>query len=124
VLTPSLFGLEQWHELPAASSLCGACEEVCPVRIEIPKLLVELRKQSTDHMSRGIRIGISWYSRIATRPRLFRAVTRAGGWMGRLLGREGWMRRIPWVLRGWTDKRELPAPAPRTFHDWWSDRET
>jgi len=124
VLTPSLFGLEQWHELPAASSLCGACEEVCPVRIEIPKLLVELRKQSTDHMSRGIRIGISWYSRIATRPRLFRAVTRAGGWMGRLLGREGWMRWTPWLVRGWTDKRELPAPAPQTFHDWWSDRET
>jgi L-lactate dehydrogenase complex protein LldF len=124
VLTPSLFGLEQWHELPAASSLCGACEEVCPVRIEIPKLLVELRKQSTGHMPRGVRTGIAWYTRIATRPRLFRAVTRFLGWIGRLLGRNGWMRRMPWVLRAWTEERALPAPASRTFHDWWRNRET
>jgi len=124
VLTPSLFGLEQWHELPAASSLCGACEEVCPVRIEIPKLLVELRKQSTGHMPRGVRTGIAWYSRIATRPRLFRAVTRFAARVGRLLGRDGWMRPLPWVLRAWTEERALPAPASRTFHDWWRNRET
>lgn len=122
VLTPSLFGLEQWHELPAASSLCGACEEACPVRIDIPKLLVELRQQSTDHMPWGIRQGIVWYARISTRPRLFRFVTRAGGLVGRLLGRGGWLRRIPGVLRSWSDKREMPAPAPQTFNDWWRKR--
>lgn len=124
VLTPSLFGLEQWHELPAASTLCGACEEVCPVRIDIPKLLVELRQQSTDRMPWGIRNGIAWYTRIATRPRLFRFVARAAGLVGRLLGRGGWLRRIPGVLRSWNDKREMPAPAPQTFNDWWRERGT
>ena len=122
VVTPSLFGLEQWHELPAASSLCGACEEACPVRIEIPKLLVELRKESTDHMAWGLRTGIVWYARISTRPALFRFVTRLGGLAGRVLGKGGWLRRIPWVLTAWTDKRELPAPAPQTFSDWWRKR--
>ncbi len=122
VVTPSLFGLEQWNELPAASSLCGACEEVCPVRIQIPKLLVELRKQSTDHTPWALRTGIVWYARISTRPVLFRFVTRMGGLVGRVLGRKGWLRRIPWVLTGWTDKRELPAPAPETFNDWWRER--
>jgi L-lactate dehydrogenase complex protein LldF len=122
VVTPSLFGLEQWHDLPAASSLCGACEEVCPVRIQIPKLLVELRNQTTEHMSWGLRHGIIWYARISTRPTLFRFVTRMGGLVGRVLGRDGWLRRIPFVLKGWTEERELPAPAPETFNDWWRKR--
>lgn len=122
VLTPSLFGLEQWHDLPAASSLCGACEEACPVRIEIPKLLVELRQQSTDYMPRGLSMGIVWYARLSTRPAAFRFVTRVGGLVGRILGRDGRLPRIPWVLRGWTDERELPAPAPETFNDWWRKR--
>jgi L-lactate dehydrogenase complex protein LldF len=122
VLTPSLMGLERWHELPAASSLCGACKEACPVHIDIPKLLVNLRKQSTSHMSRGIRTGIAWYTYIATRPLLFRVVTRGGGLIGRVLGRDGWLRRIPGVLRSWSAKREIPAPAPQTFNDWWRKR--
>jgi L-lactate dehydrogenase complex protein LldF len=115
-------GLEHWHELPAASSLCGACKEVCPVHIDIPKLLVDLRKQSTTHMSRGIRMSVGWYSRIATRPLLFRFVMRGGGLLGRIFGRDGWLRRIPGVLRSWSDKREMPAPAPQTFNDWWRKR--
>lgn len=124
VLTPSLMGLEDWHDLPAASSLCGACTEVCPVRIDIPSLLVDLRRQSTDHMPWGIRTGIAWYARIATRPRLFRFVARAGGLVGRVLGRDGWLRRIPGLLRSWSAKREMPAPAPQTFSDWWRQRGT
>ncbi len=123
VLTPSLFGLEDWHELPSASSLCGACTEACPVRIDIPKLLVELRNQSTSYMPVGIRWGIAWYARIATRPLLFRFVTRVGGLVGRVLGRDGWLRRVPGVLRSWSAKREMPAPAPETFNDWWRKRE-
>ncbi len=123
VLTPSLLGIEQWHELPATSSLCGACEEACPVRIDIPKLLVKLRNQSTSHMPRGIRWGIAAYAAAATRPKLFRFVTRVGGLVGRVLGRDGWLRRIPGVLRSWSAKREMPAPASQTFNDWWRKRE-
>lgn len=122
VLTPSLLGLEEWHELPSASSLCGACKEACPVRIDIPKLLVDLRRQSTGYTPRGLRMGIIWYARLTTRPILFRFVERLGAWGGRVLGRGGWLRRIPWVLSAWTAARELPAPAPETFGDWWRKR--
>lgn len=122
VLTPSLFGLEDWHELPATSSLCGACLEVCPVRIDIPKLLVELRNQSTGHTSRGLRFGLRLFAWLAVRPRFFRLVMRSAGRVGRLWSRDGWMRPIPFFLRTWTDKRDLPAPAPQTFSDWWRRR--
>jgi L-lactate dehydrogenase complex protein LldF len=121
VLTPSLFGLEEWHELPATSSLCGACLEVCPVRIDIPKLLVELRRRSTGQMPTGIKRGLAAYAWITTRPRVYRLVTRMAAWFGRVWSRDGWLRRVP-VLRGWTEERELPAPAAETFHDWWRKR--
>jgi L-lactate dehydrogenase complex protein LldF len=121
VLTPSLFGLEEWHELPATSSLCGACQEVCPVRIDIPSLLVELRRRSTGTVPAGVRRGLAAYAGVTTRPWLFRLVTRLATWVGKLWSRDGWMRRVP-VLRGWTEERDLPAPAPETFHDWWRKR--
>ncbi len=124
VITPSLYGLEHWHELPSVSSLCGACEEACPVRIDIPKLLVDLRRQSTGHMPRSIRLSLSAYARVSTRPSLFRLAARLGAVFGRVWSREGWLRRLPLILRGWTQERELPAPAPQTFSDWWRKRGT
>lgn len=124
VVTPSLMGLEQWHDLPAASSLCGACEEACPVRIDIPGLLVELRQQSTRYTSWSIRTAISLYARAATRPRLYRLGARIAAIVGRVVGRGGWMRRVPGLLRSWTRRRDLPAPAPQTFSDWWVNRGT
>lgn len=123
VLTPSLYGLEEWHELPATSSLCGACLEVCPVRIDIPDLLVELRRESINQAQPSIRRGVAAYAWVTTRPRMFRAMTRLAAIVGRVLSRNGWMRRIP-VLKGWTASRELPAPAGETFHDWWRKRGT
>jgi len=124
VITPSLFGLEEWHELPAASSLCGACKEVCPVRIDIPKLLVELRRQSTDEMQPSIRRGLAVFAWLSTKPRLYRLATRVAALFGRMWSRDGWLRRIPFALRGWTGERDLPAPAKQTFSDWWRNRGT
>jgi L-lactate dehydrogenase complex protein LldF len=124
VLTPSLYGLEHWHELPATSSLCGACQEVCPVRIDLPKLLVELRRQSSHKMPRSIRTGLRGYAWLTTHPFLFRLVTRTAGWLARLWSHDGWMRRVPFLLRGWSHSRDAPAPAPQTFSDWWRNRGT
>ena len=124
VLTPSLLGLEKWHDLATASSLCGACKDACPVRIDLPRLLVELRQETTRHLPGGIRIGIALFTRLATRPRLFHFVTRMISRGGRLLGRAGWMRRFPGILRSWTRDRDLPAPAAQTFHEWWVKRGT
>jgi L-lactate dehydrogenase complex protein LldF len=121
VLTPSLFGLEQWHDLADASSLCGACQEACPVRIDIPKLLVELRKESTGRAKPGLRRGLAAFAWVTTHPRVYRLVTRLGGWFGRVWGRSGWLRWVP-VLKGWTASRDLPAPAQLTFQDWWRRR--
>ncbi len=123
VVAPSLFGLEEWHDLASTSSLCGACEEVCPVRIEIPKLLVEIRKQSAPQAPRSIRWGLAAYAAATTRPALYRVLTRIAALAGRVLGRGGWMPRIPRVLAGWTEHRDLPAPAEQTFADWWGKRE-
>ncbi len=122
VLTPSLYGLEEWHELPSTSSLCGACQEVCPVRIDIPKLLVELRQQSTGHMPRSIRTGLAVFAWVSTRPRLYRTVARFTALVGRLWSRDGWLRRTPLLLRGWRTDRAVPAPASETFNDWWRKR--
>ncbi|MDJ0954385.1 MAG: LutB/LldF family L-lactate oxidation iron-sulfur protein [Acidimicrobiia bacterium] len=122
VLTPSLYGLEEWHELPATSSLCGACQEVCPVRIDIPKLLVELRQQSTGHMPRSIRVGLAGFAWVSTRPRLYRTLTRFVAFFGRWWSKDGWLRHVPFLLRGWRIDRDVPAPAPETFNDWWRKR--
>jgi L-lactate dehydrogenase complex protein LldF len=122
VLTPSLMGLEEWHELPSASSLCGACKDACPVRIDIPRLLVDLRQQTTRHMPWSIRVGISLFTRLATRPRLFRPATRMASLVGQVAGRGGWMPRIPGLLRSWSRTRDVPAPAAETFSEWWVKR--
>jgi L-lactate dehydrogenase complex protein LldF len=123
VITPSLFGLAEWHELPDVSSLCGACTEACPVRIDIPDLLVKLRRQTTEYTPRSMRIGLSAFAWASTRPRVFRLASRVAAFFGRVWGHDGWLRSIPWVLRSWTKERELPAPAPQTFSDWWRNRE-
>jgi L-lactate dehydrogenase complex protein LldF len=93
VLTPALFGLPAWRELPYASSLCGACRDVCPLRIDIPRLLLALR---------------------ATRPRLFRLAEGVGRALSRLAPR-GFFRHLPPPLSRWTAERDFPAFAPRPF---------
>jgi L-lactate dehydrogenase complex protein LldF len=114
VLTPALEGLERWSELPQASTLCGACAEVCPVRIQIPRLLLKLRRQAAQSgkMPRWMRFGMRLYRGSAVHPRIFRLsifaariVTRAFG------GQEGWLKSAPPPLSGWTDYRDFPPFA-------------
>ena len=79
VLTPALQGLGAFGELPQASSLCGACREVCPVRIDIPRMLLALRRRSVQEIGAPawIRYGMRAYAAAATRPALFRFAVRA-----------------------------------------------
>ena len=93
------------------------------MRIQIPKLLVELRNQTTAYTPRTIRFGLAGYAWLTTRPRIFRFATRGAALFGRIWGRDGWLRKIPFFLTGWTKKREMPAPAGETFSDWWRKRE-
>lgn len=129
ILTPQFLGLGHEPELPFASSLCGACAEVCPVKIDIPKILLELRsevkKGGRGHRrdaSKLEKIGFLVWSWLMRHPRLFelagtvaRAVLPAGG-------EGGWLRRLPGPWRAWTAWRDLPPPASKSFRQLWRAR--
>jgi L-lactate dehydrogenase complex protein LldF len=124
VLTPALRGLGPFGELPHASSLCGACREICPVRIDIPRMLLALRAQGMRER-RGpawIRFGLAMYARLAKHPRLFRAAARLGRRLLALRAHDGWIRAMPGPLAGWTAHREFPLPAAKSFQELWRER--
>ena len=121
VVTPGLLGMEPWWELPYASTLCGACEEVCPIRIQIPSMLLHLRQRAASEgkLPGWLEKGMARYSRTATSPEKWR---RAKKWASRLtapISSRGWIRRIPGPGRGWTDYRDFPRPAKESFAEWW-----
>jgi L-lactate dehydrogenase complex protein LldF len=117
VLTPALGGVAAWSELPHASSLCGACREVCPVRIDIPRMLLELRNEGhkAGKTPLWLRFGLRAYRIASTRPRLFRLAIAASRFATRALARAGWLRRLPPPLSGWTACRDFPAFARQSF---------
>jgi L-lactate dehydrogenase complex protein LldF len=121
VITPVLDGLGPWGDLPYASTLCGACRDVCPVRIDIPRVLLELRRRSMDggHAYAWVRPGLTAYAAAATRPWLWRLVLGAAGVVGRLVGRDRVIGRLPFHAAGWTRHRTIRAPAAESFHAWW-----
>lgn len=121
IVTPGLQGMDPWWDLPFASTLCGACEEICPVRIQIPSMLLQLREQaaSEERLPGWLEAGMKSYTRAATSPSRW---ARAKKWASRLsapLSSRGWLRRIPGPGRGWTRYRDLPRPAKESFGEWW-----
>jgi L-lactate dehydrogenase complex protein LldF len=119
VLTPALAGGESAGELPQASSLCGACRDVCPVRIDLPALLLRLRYEAAraGRSPRWLRFGMSLFRFAALRPSVFRGTVRLGRLALRVLERRGgWVRRLPPPLSGWTEHRDFPVFAARPFH--------
>jgi len=124
VLGPALFGLEKAANLPNASTFCGRCESVCPMRIPLPKLLRHWREKEFE---RGLspatqRWGLGLWAFFARHPALYRAATRLGiAALGRLGRKKGRFRSLP-LAGGWTKHRDLPAPAGRTFIDQIRDR--
>jgi L-lactate dehydrogenase complex protein LldF len=117
VLTPALKGVAEWHDLAEASSLCGACREVCPVRIDIPRMLLATRARSfaQGHSAAWTVPALRAYRFAATRPALFRLAAAVARFVSRLGARDGWVSSAPWPLSGWTRSRLLPALAPRSF---------
>jgi L-lactate dehydrogenase complex protein LldF len=109
VLTTGLRGLGEWSELPQASSLCGACREVCPVRIDIPRMLLALRDRSTKEgeTPSWVTAGLWLLRYVAERPRLFRTAQRAARLASRAVARDGWIRYVPGHLARWTDHRDF-----------------
>jgi len=124
IVTPGLRGLDRHAELPGASTLCGACRDVCPVRLDIPRMLLALRQRVVEETSQPLelRVGIKTFARIATRPRLYRAVTKLARRVLRRRATNGWITRAPGLAAGWTRSRDLKAPAEQTFEERWRAR--
>ncbi|MEE8333392.1 MAG: LutB/LldF family L-lactate oxidation iron-sulfur protein [Alphaproteobacteria bacterium] len=125
ILTPGLLGPGAAHHLPHASSLCGRCEEVCPVRIPLPALLRRLREDgfADATVPAAGRRWVRLWARIARRPRLYRLLARVGIDLLTLLsGRRGRLPRLPFIA-AWTRARDLPSPEGGTFIDQWKIRE-
>jgi L-lactate dehydrogenase complex protein LldF len=127
VLTPLLQpDFPDHHLLAQASSLCGACQEVCPVRIAIPELLLRLRadavREGKTHPAE--RAAIQSYAVTMKNPALYRAGGALARLGSRLLGRKGRIRRLPPPLHLWTRERDFPQPhGPQSFGEWWEERE-
>ena len=124
VLTPQFVGIENAYPLPNASSFCGRCEEVCPVRIPLPNLMRHWREDQFNRqlVPPTVRFGLRAWGFFAKRPALYRFATgivmRVLGSLGRKRGR---FTRLP-LASGWTVSRDLPAPQGRTFMAQWHQR--
>ena len=122
VLTPMITSHEAAGELPHACTLNGRCQQVCPVKIPLPDLLRRLRHDQWEagFIKGKSRWGLGIWSWLATRPSLYRLVTRFGAGVLGVLGRSrGGFRRLP-LAGGWTAGRNLPAPQGTTFHAAWA----
>jgi len=114
VLTPTLVGVDKAGHLPNASTFCGKCESVCPVKIPLPKLMRHWREREFErHLSpQGIRTNLALWAWFARRPAAYRLATRLGiGALSMLARGKGAFRRLP-LAGGWTAGRDLPAPEP------------
>jgi L-lactate dehydrogenase complex protein LldF len=133
ILTPQLVGIGTpgSDSLPYASSLCGACYEVCPVKINIPEVLIHLRGRVVRHkQDRGDlrskvdpeNVAMQLVAKVFSDPRLYenaQKAARIGQWP---LVRRGAIHRLPGRLSGWTAVRDLGSVPDRTFREWWRSK--
>jgi L-lactate dehydrogenase complex protein LldF len=127
ILTPQLVGEKNAGSLPFASSLCGACYDVCPVKINIPEVLVHLRgrvvraKQASlrpDPESLSMKL-LAWTFASRRRYELAQRLGRAGQWP---LKKRGMIERLPGPLADWSSMRDMVPLARQTFREWWRSR--
>lgn len=131
ILTPQFMGVAAEPGLPFASSLCGACGEVCPVKIEIPRILLELRSdvkkaETRDRTNRLEKLAFRAFAWLATHPRLYEIAGRIAATVSPS-GDGGWIRTVPALMnvppvRAWLSRRDLPPPPPHTFRELWRRR--
>jgi L-lactate dehydrogenase complex protein LldF len=124
ILTPMYIGLENAPDLPQASTLCNQCGVVCPVKIPLPDLQRKLREAEFERGLRpwSERAGLRLWTWMAQRPALYGALTRMGVRLLRSLAdRNALIHKLPFG-RGWTEGRDMPAPAGRTFRDLYAAR--
>jgi L-lactate dehydrogenase complex protein LldF len=128
ILTPQLGGTASGdpgtdallRSLPFASSLCGACYEVCPVRIDIPEVLVHLRSRTVTEKGPYTpeAVAMAAAAWVMGSSRRFQLAQRAGSLL-RFVARRGRIKRLPWPGSRWTDSRDVPPPPRESFSAWW-----
>ena len=129
VITPQLVGIQKTAQLPYASSLCGACREVCPVKIDIPRLLLHLRSEITEQQSDKAgsghgaeRLAFKLWAKVMTRPWLYRAGARMARSFQKLIVKDGKIGKVTSLgapLWGWTSGRDLRPIEARSFREQW-----
>ena len=131
ILTPQLQEMHHAQSLPYASSLCGACYEVCPVKINIPEVLIHLRNKVVKQNGplNVEAFAMKMMGMIFLSEQRFRAAQRLGRMAEAPLVRrdekgDGWIGWLPGILGGWTKVRDLQEMPQETFRDWWKDRGT
>jgi len=130
ILTPQLQQMHHAQSLPYASSLCGACYEVCPVKINIPEVLIHLRNKVVVQKGFSAEaVAMKAMAAIFRSERRFRAAQRLGRVAEAPLVRKdglggGWIEWLPGLLGGWTQVRDLQEMPKETFRDWWEKRES
>jgi L-lactate dehydrogenase complex protein LldF len=122
ILTPLYDSVQANPHLPHASSLCGACQSACPLRINIPHMLIGLRElQHHAQPSRWEHLAYKVWSQVLKRPWLYRLALGLARLALRPLARDGWLAQLPGAGGNWTATRDFPAPAARPFRDRWKD---
>ena len=124
VLTPAIYGLEQSCDLPNASTMCGKCEEVCPVRIPIPQMLRSWREKQWEDGPVPIvqRLAMSVWAFWAVRPKAYHFGAKIKMRLLGLLGRKNGHFKSLLFSKAWTKSRDFPAPEGKTFQQLWSEK--
>jgi L-lactate dehydrogenase complex protein LldF len=123
ILTPQLEGIEKHASLPYASSLCGACYEVCPVKIDIPRVLLHLRAKAVETKGgfvEGVAMGLAGWT--FNGRRRFQLAQRLASPPTRFRSHTGALRKLPFPLSRWTRTRDLKWPTQDSFRAWWRRR--
>jgi L-lactate dehydrogenase complex protein LldF len=124
VLTPTLIGVDAAGHLPNASTFCGKCEQVCPMKIPLPKMMRHWRERQAEAKlsPKAMRWGIGAWAFMATRPRLYRLFTRVVALgLGLAARKKGRFTSLP-LAGGWTRVRDMPAPQGQTFQALYAKR--
>jgi len=129
VVSPMLTSLPEARDLPHASSLCGACREICPVRIDIPRMLLHMRSElaegRVDPKAKSVplmeRLSMKAWKMSVASPMMLRISNRLGRILQMPLARAGRINKLPPPLSGWTRHRTFPVLAKRPFRDRWKD---
>src|SRR5712692_5114856 len=121
VLTPMFTGLDTAQHLPRASTLCGACREACPVKINIPHLLLNLRQQLVERHDTpwAERVLFTLWSWIMCHPRLYESVISLVALVQKPFVKQGWLSKLPAPFAGWTQSRDFKAVAAQSFRQRW-----